>query len=40
MNIAINEATYNERFILKATNEISKQFGFNIIQERALYDTL
>ena len=40
MNIAINEATYNERFILKATNEISKQFGFNIIQERAMYDTL
>jgi integrase/recombinase XerD len=40
MNIAIEQATYNERFMLKATNEISKQFGFNIIQERALYDTL
>lgn len=32
--------TYNERFIIKAVTEISKQFGFNIIQERALTDTL
>ncbi|MDY2736139.1 hypothetical protein, partial [Intestinibacter sp.] len=32
--------TYNERFITKTTSEISKEFGFNIIQQRALTDVL
>lgn len=31
---------YNERFIIKTVNEISKTFNFNIIQERILTDIL
>lgn len=35
-----NVKTYNERFITKTTSEISKEFGFNIIQQRVLTDVL
>lgn len=32
--------TYNERFIAKTVKEVSEEFGFNIIQQRALTDIL
>lgn len=35
-----NKKSYNERFIMKASDEISKEFGFNVIQQRALVDIL
>lgn len=35
-----NNKSYNEQFIMKASKEISEQFNFNIIQQRALIDTL
>ena len=35
-----NNKSYNEIFIAKAAKEISEQFNFNIIQQRALTDTL
>ena len=35
-----NNKSYNERFIIKAVTNISKEFGFNVIQERALVNVL
>lgn len=35
-----NNKSYNEIFISKAAKEISEQFNFNIIQQKALIDTL
>lgn len=35
-----NKITYNERFIIKSVTSISKEFGFNLIQERALMNVL
>lgn len=40
MNLAINEVLYNERFIANVTNEITNQFGFNIIQQQVITDIL
>ena len=40
MNVAENTVNYNERFITKAVREISVQFGFNVIQQRALSNLL
>jgi len=40
MNVVENIVNYNERFITKAVREISDQFGFNVIQQRALSNLL
>lgn len=40
MHVVKDEKIYNEQFIFKASNEISKRFDFNIIQQRALIDEL
>ena len=42
MHIVKNEENknYNERFITKTVNVISKEFNFNVIQQRALTDIL